>query len=67
MVDAHNPSSQKSAHGLSIQKQVREILKGTVECNENTRRALESSRRCMSKQGLNLDSEPSGSRIRESF
>jgi hypothetical protein len=67
MVDRYNPSDQKSAHSLSIQEQVREIIKGTVECNQNTTKALERSRRCVSKQSPNLDPEPSESRIRESF
>ncbi|SDR46607.1 hypothetical protein SAMN05444161_4231 [Rhizobiales bacterium GAS191] len=67
MIGTHDPPSQKSAHSLSIQEQVRKLLIGVAECSESTKKAIASSERCQPKQALNLDSEPMGRRMRESF
>ncbi|SEE15793.1 hypothetical protein SAMN05519104_5356 [Rhizobiales bacterium GAS188] len=52
----------KSAHEL-----VRDLLKLAENTVEGAKIANESSQRRLSQQDLNLDSWPTGSRIRESF
>jgi hypothetical protein len=67
MIDTDFSSNKKSALRLSIQKQVREILKGAVEYDERTRNTIEGSKRCPPWRELNLDAEPTRRRILESF
>jgi hypothetical protein len=67
MTDLRKPFDQKYVQSMSAHKLVRGLLKCTENTVESDKIEIESSRRRLSMQKLNLDSEPTGNRIRESF
>ena len=67
MTDTYDPSTRKSAQTISVHDLVRDMMEATHDAVEHSRIALESSRRRLTKKALNLDLEPTGNRIRESF
>ena len=67
MTDPENQDYQKSSKSMSTAELVRKILGSTAEAKEWTRAAIESSRWRLRTRELDLDTEPTGDRIRESF
>jgi hypothetical protein len=68
MSDPHNPPlDPKYVQSMSAKELVRDLLKITDDTVESAKIAIENSQRCLSQQELNLDSWPTGNRIRESF
>jgi hypothetical protein len=63
--DPRKPFDQKCVQSQSIRELVRNLQEGTGSAIEKIE--IENSRRRLSMQRLNLDSEPTGNRIRKSF
>jgi hypothetical protein len=65
--DLRKAFDQKCLLSQSMRELVRNLQEGTRSAIESTKIEIENSRRRLSMQRLNLDSEPTGNRIRESF